>query len=145
MVKIFGTQTMCYHWTTFLQLNTFWFLLHFPNPLILSEPPGPGRNDSKFMFEFIFEDILPVIACRRFWTDLFAICGNTPSRRIQSPTTHYQKMSRHVRVKPKQKTRFARLWSGEWKFLWRQRVMLLHLRRSSSSDNFALMSLGTHI
>ena len=103
MVKIFGTQTIYYHWTTFLQLNTFWFLLHFPNPLILSELLGSGRNDSKFMFEFLFEDILPVIACRRFWTDLFAICGNTPSRRIQSPTTHYQKMSCHVRVKPKQR------------------------------------------
>ena len=52
-----------YHQTTFLQLNTFWFLLHFPNPLILSELPGSGRNDYKFMFEFLFEDILPIIHC----------------------------------------------------------------------------------
>ena len=50
-----------------------------------------------------FCPLFVVIACRRFWTDLFAICGNTPSRRIQSPTTHYQKTSRRVRVKPKQR------------------------------------------
>ena len=34
----------------------------------------------------IFCSLFIVIACRKFWTDLFAICGNAPSRRIQSPT-----------------------------------------------------------
>ena len=40
-----------------------------------------------------FCSVFVVIACSRFWTDLFAICGNTLSCRIQSPTTIDYRMS----------------------------------------------------
>ena len=143
-----ATMRAYYHRTTFLQLNTFWFLLHFPNPLILSELPGSGRNDSKFMFEFLFEDILPIIRCNSMQKVLdWPFCNlwqhAEPPNSKSDNSLPKNVASRSVETETK--TRFARLWSGEWKFLWRQRVMLLHPRRSSSSDNFALMSLGTHI
>src|ERR1700677_3061001 len=81
-----------YHQATFLQLNTITFLLPFPNPFIPSEPSGSRINDSNSMSAFLFEDILPIICCNSLQKVLvFAICGNAPSRRIQSPTMHYQK------------------------------------------------------
>ena len=54
---------MYYHRTTFLQLNTIRFLLPFPHPFIPSELSGFGRNESMYMSQFLFEDILPITRC----------------------------------------------------------------------------------
>ena len=51
-----------YHWSTFLQLSTIWFLLHFPHPFIPSELLGSWRNANS-MSKFLFVGILPIIYC----------------------------------------------------------------------------------
>jgi hypothetical protein len=96
-------------------------------------------------FRKTFCPLFIVITRTKFWTHLFAICGNAPSCRIQSPTAHCQNDVTSRSGKTEAKTRFGRLWSGEWKFLWRQQIILLHPRRSYSCGNFALIFLGTHI
>src|ERR1700691_560711 len=64
-----------------------------------------------------FCPLFVVIACRRFWTTIFAICGNTSSRRIQSPTTHYQKNIMSHSGETETKTRFATFMEWRMKIL----------------------------
>ena len=94
-----------YHWASFLQLNTITFLLPF---LILSSlwnHRDLGEMTLILCLHFYLKTFCPlfiVIPCRKFWTDLFAICGNALSHQIQSPMIQYQKDITHVRVKLKQ-------------------------------------------
>jgi len=141
-------SNLYYHRATFLQLNTITFLLPFPNPFIPSEPSGSRRNDSNSKSEFLFEDILPIIRCNSLQKVLdWPFCNLW--QRAEPPNSKSDdaipKRRRVVSGWNRNKTRFGCLWSGDWKFLWRQRVLLLPRQRSSSSRKFALISLGTHI
>jgi hypothetical protein len=129
-----------------------WTLLDFSCPFLilpsLRNYRDMGEMSLCLCLKFYLKTFCPlfvVIACRRFWTDLFAILW----QRAEPPNSKSDgAIPKQVASRPGEtetRTRFARLWSGEWKFLWRQRVLLLRRRRPSSSGNFALISLGTYI
>jgi hypothetical protein len=129
-----------------------WTLLDFSCPFLilpsLRNYRDMGEMSLCLCMKFYLKTFCPlfvVIACRRFWTDLFAILW----QRAEPPNSKSDgAIPKQVASRPGEtetRTRFARLWSGEWKFLWRQRVLLLRRRRPSSSGNFALISLGTYI
>ena len=74
-----------YHRTTFLQLNTIGFLLHFPYSLIPSDLSGSWRNDSNFVSAFLFVDIPPIICCNSPQKVLDCLQFVATLCRIQSP------------------------------------------------------------
>jgi len=120
------------HWATFLQLNIIDFPLLFPHPSIHSDISGSWGNIFKSMtlcLHFYLETFCPlfvVIGCRRFWTYLFAIA--------------------EFEVRPCIPQRHAMQGSGPTVCIvrgdWNSSGFA---QRSSSTGNFALISLGTHI